>query len=121
MTTIDTGEDMSSPLLTFIDRLPAGVREKLVLLYLESLERESTLIRDALQKDELQTAGALAHKLWGGAANLQDMELARIAKLIEVAAIDQKLDAAKQAVSALQSRCSISKTELQRYVPQRHQ
>jgi HPt (histidine-containing phosphotransfer) domain-containing protein len=121
VTTIDNDEDKSSPLLAFIDRLPAGVREKLALLYLESLARESALILDALQKGELQAAGALAHKLWGGAANLQDLELARVAKLIEVAAIEQKLDAANKAALALPSCCSISMAVLQRYVPQRKQ
>ena len=112
----DIPEDKSNPLVGFIDRLPASVRGKLISLYRESLSRESTLILAALGRDDLGAAGALAHKLWGGAANLQDTEVARIAKLIEVAALENRLSAAKEAGSALGNQCLASATALQRYV-----
>jgi HPt (histidine-containing phosphotransfer) domain-containing protein len=111
----ETPEKKSSPLLVFIERLPAGVRPKLITLYRESLTRESGLIIEALDRDDLALAGSLAHKLWGGAANLQDFDVAQVAKLIETAALDNRLDVAKEASIPLQAACEASVRALARF------
>lgn len=105
----------SNSLLAFIDRLPAGVRPKLITLYRESLTRESGLIIEALGRDDLATAGALAHKLWGGAANLQDTDVAEVAKRIETAALDKRLNDAKVSGASLKLVCGNSVTALDRH------
>jgi HPt (histidine-containing phosphotransfer) domain-containing protein len=111
----DTPEQKSNPLLAFIERLPAGVRPKLITLYRESLTRETGLIIEALGRDDLAVAGSLAHKLWGGAANLQDSNVAHVAKLIETAALDNRLVDAKGASISLQAACQASVMALARY------
>lgn len=111
----ETPEKKLSPLLVFIERLPAGVRPKLITLYRESLTRESGLIIEALGRDDLALAGSLAHKLWGGAANLQDSDVAQVAKLIEAAALDNRLDVAKEASIPLQAACEASVAALARF------
>lgn len=102
-------------LVTFIDRLPVGVRARLVALYRTSLLNESSLILNALEREDLSAAGATAHKLWGGAANLQDERVAHVAKLIETAAVQGQLIPAKEAGLALSVACELSIKLLDQY------
>ena len=109
-------EDQPVALLRFVDRLPVGVRAKLVALYRTSLLNEGRLILDALQREDLAVAGAAAHKLWGGAANLQDTGVAEVAKRIETAAADGQLGMAQAAGLALSEACESSIKVLDRYL-----
>jgi HPt (histidine-containing phosphotransfer) domain-containing protein len=102
-------------LVTFIDRLPVGVRARLVALYRASLLNESSQILNALEREDLSAAGATAHKLWGGSANLQDERVAHVAKLIETAAAQGQLSSAKEAGLALRAACESSIKILDQY------
>lgn len=99
--TSSTNADDSAAMFAFIDRLPETIRGRVVGLYLTSLARDAGLIETALAAGDLSAAGATAHKLWGGAANLQDVGVAKFAKTIETSAKEGQLEPARAAGAAL--------------------
>lgn len=106
--TFSPDADDSAAMFAFIDRLPETIRGRVVGLYLTSLARDAGLIAQALAAGDLAAAGATAHKLWGGAANLQDLHLADLARKIETAAKESQLETAQSAGAALAGRAQRS-------------
>lgn len=115
--TSSTNADDSMAMFAFIDRLPETIRARVVGLYLTSLARDAGLIESALAAGDLPSAGATAHKLWGGAANLQDVNLAQFAKAVETSAKDGQLEPARAAGAALGVRAQTSATVLRARYP----
>ena len=115
--TSSTSTDDSVAMFAFIDRLPQTIQGRVVGLYLTSLARDVGLIESALAVGDLPAAGATAHKLWGGAANLQDVHLAQFAKEVETSAKDGQLESARTAGAALGIRAKTSASLLRARYP----
>ena len=65
--------------------LPAQVRCDMVRMYCESLESQVALLGQALAQGDVQASMAVAHKIAGSAAMMQDGELSRVARGVEAA------------------------------------
>ncbi len=95
--------DSLQSMFALLGQLPAPVRGSMVAMYSESLSGQLESLRQAMQAGDARQMQALAHKMAGGAAMMQDRELSQAARDMEAALQGGDADGAMRAMPRIRS------------------
>jgi HPt (histidine-containing phosphotransfer) domain-containing protein len=108
-----TAQESLQPMFSLLAQLPAPVRDKMVGMYRDSLASQLAQLGQLLEAGDVAALQAVAHKLAGAAAMMQDRELSQVARSMEVAVTEDRAEAARQAWPRIQARARITLDALQ--------
>lgn len=106
--------DSCDAMLRLLAMLPAPTRAQMVAMYASGLDAQLQVLEAALAPGAAPDAGtaAVAHKLAGSAAMMQDAALSAPARAIEKALIAGELDTARSQVPALRAAARVTRAAL---------
>ena len=100
-------------MFSLLAQLPGPVRDKMVGMYRDSLTTQLDQLGQVLGAGDVVAMQAVAHKLAGAAAMMQDRELSQAARSMEIALTEYRAEAAIQAWPRIQAHAQVTLAALQ--------